>query len=153
MQPAETRQDAYIISSDPALLQLNVIHRYLSEDSYWAKNIPFDIVRRSVDNSLCFGVYHEGIQVGFARIITDRATFGYLADVFILPAHRGQGLSKRLMEAILSHPELQDLRRMALLTEDAQGLYKQFGFNVYEYPERFMSRRIGPVYEKYPTAP
>ncbi|AWO00238.1 GNAT family N-acetyltransferase [Chitinophaga alhagiae] len=153
MQPVETRKGAYLISSDPALLQLNVIHQYLSEDSYWAKNIPLDIVRRSVNNSLCFGVYHEGIQVGFARVITDRATFGYLADVFILPAHRGQGLSKRLMETILSHPDLQDLRRMALLTEDAQGLYAQFGFNVYEYPERFMSRRIGPAYETYKTAP
>ncbi|MGX5817282.1 GNAT family N-acetyltransferase [Chitinophaga lutea] len=142
----ELMTNGYLISDDRTLLQLPVIHRYLSEDSYWAQNVPMEIVEKSVQNSLCFGVYAGGEQVGFARVITDYATFGYLADVFILPAHRGKGLSKRLMDLILSHPELQSLRRFSLMTQDAQSLYSQFGFSVWEYPERFMARRMNPGY-------
>lgn len=151
MQPVEAQRGAFRISADPALLQIDVIHQYLSEDSYWAQGVPRSIVETSIANSLCFGVYHENKQVGFARVITDRATFGYLADVFILPDFRKQGLSKWLMEVILAHPELQTLRRLALLTQDAQGLYTQFGFTVYDYPERFMCRRIGPAYTETKT--
>lgn len=146
MQPVTEQRGPFKISTDTTLLQRAVIHRYLAEDSYWAQGVPMEIVERSIANSLCFGIYHEGVQVGFARVITDRATYGYLADVFVLPAFRGQGLSKWLMEVILAHPELQTIRRMALLTQDAQGLYAQFGFVTFEYPERFMVRRFEVSY-------
>ncbi|WP_298710643.1 GNAT family N-acetyltransferase [Chitinophaga sp.] len=145
-QPLEATKGNYRITTDKQALQLPVIHRYLSEDSYWAQDIPVSLVETSIEHSLCFGMYHEGEQVGFARVVTDYATFGYLADVFVLPAHRGQGLSKWLMEVILSHPGLQQLRRMMLMTQDAQGLYEQYGFTVWEYPERCMSKRIGESY-------
>jgi len=146
MQAFEAQRNAFLISDDPNRLQIQVIHKYLSEDSYWAQGVPMSIVEKSIANSLCFGVYHEGQQIGFARMITDRATFGYLADVFILPDFRKQGLSKWLMEVILAHPELQTLRRMCLMTQDAQGLYAQFGFHVFEFPERFMVRRFEVTY-------
>ena len=136
-----------MISTDKSLLQIDVIHSYLSGESYWAEHIPRDLVEKSVENSLCFGIYEEnGQQVGFARVITDFATFAYLADVFVLQNRRGLGLSKWMMEVILSHPGLQQIRRMMLMTLDAQGLYSQFGFTVWEYPERCMSRRIGKTY-------
>ena len=131
----------YEISDDPARLDLGVIHRYLSEESYWARRIPRELVARSMAHSLCLGAYAEGEQVGFARVVSDRATFAYLADVFILPAHRGRGLSKRLMAAITAHPELQGLRRWMLATADAHGLYRQHGFTALAKPERFMERR------------
>ncbi len=131
----------YEISNDPKRLDLDVIHRYLSEDSYWAQGIPREVVERAVAHSLCFGVYAGSEQVGFARVVSDRATFAYLADVFILPAHRGQGLSKRLMSAVAAHPELQGLRRWMLATADAHGLYHQHGFAALAKPERFMERR------------
>ena len=126
----------YLVSTDTGWLDLDVIHSFLSEHSYWAKGIPRDVVARSVANSLCFGVYalidsggdHPRRQVGFARVTTDRATFAYLADVFVLPEHRGRGLSKRLIETILAHPDLQGLRRWLLATADAQALYQKFGF-------------------------
>lgn len=134
---ADMLPEGYAISSDPGLLDLNVIHGFISQ-SYWAKGIPRDLVERMVKNSFCFGVYHQAAQVGFARIITDRATFAYLADVFILPEHRGKGLSKALVQAILAHPDLQGLRRWMLVTLDAQSLYEQFGFKAVEHPERYM---------------
>ena len=120
-------RDDYTISSEPGRLDLDVIHNYLTR-SYWAEGVPREIVARSIANSICFGIYHGADQVGFARVITDRATFAYIADVFVLENHRGQGLSKRLMEVILAHPELQRLRRWLLATRDAQGLYAKFGF-------------------------
>lgn len=123
-----TRTQAYEISTDYDRLQVGLIHQYLSQHSYWAQNIPLAVVERSLQHSLCFGVYAPDGQVGFARVITDRATFAYLADVFILPAHRGKGLSKQLMEAIHEHPDLQQLRRWVLFTRDAHGLYAQFGW-------------------------
>ena len=145
----------YLINTDPAWLDLDVIHAFLSEHSYWARGIPRDVVTRSITNSLCFGVYsveNNGSnpnrrQVGFARVTTDRATFAYLADVFILPEHRGQGLSKRLMEAILIHPDLQGLRRWMLATADAHELYRGFGFTSLAQPERFMQRHDPDVYK------
>src|SRR5580700_4752433 len=126
----------YLISADPTKLDLDLIHKFLSEHSYWARGIPRDVVARSIANSLCFGVYSvenkasnpSRRQVGFARVTTDRATFAYLGDVFILSEHRGRGLSKRLMEAVLAHQDLQGLRRWMLATADAHELYRKFGF-------------------------
>lgn len=118
----------YTISTDKSRLDLTMIHQFLSQEAYWCLNIPKDIVQRSIENSLCFGVYQEEQQVGFARVITDYATFAYLADVFILPEHRGKGLSKQLMAEIMADSRLQGLRRWMLITFDAHGLYSQFGF-------------------------
>jgi GNAT superfamily N-acetyltransferase len=135
----------YLISTEPSWLQLDVIHRFLAEKSYWARGIPPEIVARSLVNSLCFGVYaaEESValrQVGFARVTTDKATFAYLSDIFILPEHRGKGLSNRLMEAIVAHPDVQGLRRWLLATADAHGLYRKFGFTPLSQPERLMER-------------
>ena len=131
-------QAGYIISTDKSLLDINAIHQFLSTDSYWAKNIPLTTVQKSIEGSFCFGMYHDHQQVGFARVITDKATFGYLADVFIAEAHRGKGLSKWLMQTIMDHPELQEFRRWVLATKDAHALYEQFGFEPLSNPERFM---------------
>jgi GNAT superfamily N-acetyltransferase len=130
----------YSISDDATKLNIQVVHQYLSTESYWAKHIPFETVERAIQNSLCFGVYHQQEQIGFARLITDKATFAYLADVFILPAHRGKGLSKWLMQVIHTHPATQGLRRMVLATRDAHTLYEQFGWTRFapEQLERFM---------------
>ena len=128
------------IDTDKARLDLDVIHGFLSA-SYWSPNVPREIVRRAIDNSLCFGVYIGDAQVGFARVITDLSTFAYLADVFILEAYRGRGLSKRLMDAIVSHPQLQGLRRWTLITRDAHALYARYGFTPLATPDRFMERR------------
>ena len=128
----------YTISTDKTKLNLKVIHRFLSQEAYWCLNIPFDIVQRSIENSLCFGVYQGDNQVGFARIVTDHATFGYMADVFILPEHRGKGLSKQLVAFIMAYPPLQGLRRIMLVTRDAHGLYQQFGFMPIDTPENTM---------------
>jgi N-acetylglutamate synthase-like GNAT family acetyltransferase len=128
----------YLISTDKSLLNFDVIYNYLDKESYWAKGIPVEKLKTAIDNSLCFGIYSNNEQVGFARVITDKATFGYLADVFILPGFRNIGLSKWLMQTIMNHPELQGLRRWSLATADAQGLYSQFGFEAITYPERWM---------------
>ncbi|MGI4875307.1 MAG: GNAT family N-acetyltransferase [Janthinobacterium lividum] len=129
----------YTISTDPARLDVAAIHRFLSEESYWAKNIPLATVERAVANSLCFGVYGPGGELaGFGRVVTDRATFAWLCDVFVLPPHRGQGLSKQLVAAVLAHPELQGLRRHLLATLDAHGLYEQAGYTPLRYPERWL---------------
>lgn len=133
---AQTRGD-YVVSSDPARLDLHAVHAYLSR-SYWAAGIPFEVVERAAANSLCFGVYHGAEQVGFARVITDRATFAYLADVYVLEAHRGQGLARWMMEVILAHPALQGLRRFMLVTRDAHGLYARFGFHAPADPSGIM---------------
>jgi GNAT superfamily N-acetyltransferase len=143
-----TMQSAYTITTDHSQLDLPLIHRYLSEDSYWSKGIPMEIVRRSIENSLCFGVFQDENQVGFARVISDFASFAYLADVFILPEHRGQGLSKMLLQSIHEHPEFQGLRRWMLATADAHGLYRQFGWKELAAPERFMERHNPDVYKK-----
>ena len=139
--------EGYSISSDSALLDLEVIHGFISQ-SYWAKAIPKNLVERMVKNALCFGAYHHQAQVGFARIISDYTTFAYLADVFVLPEHRGKGLSKALMETIIAHPDLQGLRRWMLVTLDAHGLYEQFGFKPLTHPERHMEIVDHGMYEK-----
>ena len=117
-----------------------MIHRYLSEESYWAKGIPRQVVERSIENALCFGAYEDGKQVGFARVVTDYAVFAYVGDVFVLDSHRGRGVSKMIMSAIMAHPSLQGLRRWSLLTTDAHGLYRQFGFSELANPEKHMER-------------
>ncbi|MBL8193625.1 MAG: GNAT family N-acetyltransferase [Blastocatellia bacterium] len=126
-QIIEVVQENFMISTDKSKLDLSVIYVFLTK-SYWATNIPIHIVKKSIENSLCFGVYDRGKQVGFARVISDYATFAYIADVFILPENRGNGLSKFLMQTIKTHPELQNLRRWMLATRDAHTLYEKFGF-------------------------
>lgn len=128
----------FSISTDKNLLEENVIYNFLSRESYWAKNIPREKVSRSIENSMCFGVYKNGHQIGFARVITDKATFAYLADVFIIDEYRRLGLSKWLVQTILAHPDLQTLRRWVLATSDAHELYKQFGFSPLAKPEVWM---------------
>ena len=137
---------AYVISTNAARLDIDLIQRFLANESYWARGIPRRVLEKAVQHSLCFGIYAERTQVGFARVVTDYATYGYIMDVFVLPAHRGQGLSKRLMECIMSHPDLQGFRRWQLGTLDAHGLYAQFGFTAPAHPERFMEKTDPDVY-------
>lgn len=128
----------YRISTNPDEMDLAVIHGFLS-NSYWAKGMPLAVLQKAIAHSLCFGVFTDSNQqVGFARVITDKATFAYLSDVFVLDAERGKGLSKWLMQSITAHPDLQGLRRFVLVTLDAHGLYEQFGFTPIAYSERFM---------------
>ena len=134
------------ISTDKSKLDIDMIHKFLIEDSYWAQTRTFEQTRTAIENSICFGVYLNDRQVGFARVVSDRATFAYLGDVFILDEFRGRGLSKRLMEAIVSHPELQGLRRWLLATKDAHGLYEQFEFAPLRLPERWMERTAPDAY-------
>ncbi|NCI45137.1 GNAT family N-acetyltransferase [Sediminibacterium soli] len=146
----EATRNEYTISTDSAKLDIAVIHGYLSNDSYWAQHIPIETVQRSINHSLCFGLYAADRQVGFARVVTDRATFAYLADVFILPGHRGKGLSKWLVSEIHAHPDLQGLRRWLLGTKDAHGLYRQFGWTSIpeEIAGRFMQLHNPDVYSR-----
>jgi len=143
----EISDHGMVFSDDPQKLDLIKIRHYLSTQSYWAQNVPIEVVKRSIDNSLCFGVYNsEGVQIGFARWITDKATFAYLADVYIEEVYRGQGLSKKLMSLMLFHKDLQGLRRYMLATQDAHGLYAQFGFKAIEHPDRLMAIVIKDAY-------
>jgi GNAT superfamily N-acetyltransferase len=128
----------YKISTDKALLDVDMIYNYLNDESYWAQGIPREKLEKAIANSLCFGVYEGDKQVGFARVITDNATFAYLCDVFILTAFRKKGLSKWLVQTIINHDDVQGLRRWSLATADAQGLYNQFGFTQIIKPERWM---------------
>lgn len=144
----EVRRDPFLISTDKEKIDVALVHRFLSESSYWAKNIPLEVVLTSIENSVCFGVYEGGNQVGFARATTDKATFGYVGDVFILEAYRGRGLSKWLMQSILAHPELQGFRRWILATADAHGLYAQSGFKPLAKPERWMELHHPDVYSR-----
>ena len=133
-------RDEFVISTDKDRLQTDLIHKFLIEESYWANKRTFEQLKRGIDNSLCFGVYRGDEQIGFARVISDLATFAYVGDVFILKEFRGRGLSKWLMETIVSHPDLQGLRRWILATKDAHGLYEQFGFEPLKFPDRWMER-------------
>jgi GNAT superfamily N-acetyltransferase len=139
--------DAYEISTDPARLEISFIHEFLRQ-SYWARNIPREVVERSIRHALCFGAFLQGRQVAFARAVTDRATFVYVADVFVDPAHRGRGVSKQLMRAILEHPDLQGVRRFLLATKDAHGLYQQFGFKPVPNPQDFLTIHFPDIYQK-----
>jgi len=138
--------DGYTISDDPARLDLDRVHAFLSQESYWALGIPREIVERTVRHSLTWGVYRGAEQVGFGRVISDKATFAYLCDVYIDAAHRGRGLSKALVAAILAHPDLQSLRRWMLVTADAHQLYEQFGFTAPQHPERYMEIHRPEIY-------
>jgi GNAT superfamily N-acetyltransferase len=144
----ERHHNGFHFSTDKTLLDLHYVHAFLSVRSYWAAGIPLDIVQRSVKNSLCIGIYENQKQVGFARVVTDLATFGYLADVFIDEAYRGKGLSKELVAFILSFDELKSLRRMILATRDAHGLYAQYGFNPLKSPDRFMEIARPDIYKQ-----
>jgi GNAT superfamily N-acetyltransferase len=140
---------SYEISTDRARLDIPRIHRFLSTEAYWAPGVPLDVVERSIANSVCFGVYAaDGEQVGFARVVTDRATFAWLADVYIESAHRGHGLGKRLVATVLDHPELQGLRRWMLGTADAHELYRRFGFDGLKEVRRFMARETGAAADR-----
>ena len=136
----EQRDGDILVSTDPARLDLDVIHAFLSQ-SYWAAGIHREVVERSIRHSICFGAFDGERQVGFARVISDRATYAYVADVFVLAGHRGRGIGKRLMACITAHPELQRLRLWTLFTRDAHGLYRQYGFGEARYPGRLMEKR------------
>jgi len=138
-------REGYRVSTEKAALDEDVIHRFL-EGSYWARGIPRAIVERSIRNSLCFGLYAGNAQVGFARVVTDGATFAYLADVFVLEEHRGRGLASWMIECVLAHPDLQGLRRWSLATLDAHGLYRRFGFQTPAHPELLMEIVRAGVY-------
>ena len=148
----ELRKNGFLISTNPALLDLKAIHRYLSQESYWAQHIPADVVARALQNSLVFGLYENETQIGLARLITDRAVFAYICDVFVLPEFRGKGLSKWLMRGMLAHPDLQNLRKWMLATKDAHGLYAQFGFTPVAAPDRLMERSNPNAYQKKPQS-
>lgn len=136
----EQQQGKYTISTEREKLDIAVIHNFISTQSYWGVGRPVEVVQKSIENSLPFGIYHGDELVGFARIVTDYATFAWIADVFVLEEHRGKGLSKWLMEVILNHPELQGFRRWVLATKDAQELYRKYGFQELKRPERWMER-------------
>jgi GNAT superfamily N-acetyltransferase len=149
-EAVEHRRGEFLISTDRERLNLDVIHTFLA-NCYWAKGIPREVVARSIEHALCFGIYDvSGAQVGFARVVTDSATVAYLGDVFVLESHRGRGLSKWLMECIVQHPALQNLRRWILLTRDAHGLYSHFGFTPLKAPERYMELHRPDVYDPAP---
>jgi GNAT superfamily N-acetyltransferase len=132
-------KDIFTISDEFEHLQLEVIVEYLAR-AYWSNQRPRAVIEKSLKHSLCFGVYENQTQIGFARVVTDHATFAYLADVFILESHQGHGLGKWLVQTILEHPDLQGLRRWILATRDAHGLYAQFGFTALENPDRYMTK-------------
>jgi N-acetylglutamate synthase-like GNAT family acetyltransferase len=136
----------YSISTDVEAMDLDAVHAYLAR-SYWARGIPRDLVARAMRGSLCFALFHDRVQVGFARVVTDRATFAYLADVYVLEEHRGRGLGQWLMEVVVAHPDLQGLRRFALATRDAHGLYAKLGFTPLQHPEFFMEINRPGLYE------
>jgi GNAT superfamily N-acetyltransferase len=141
----EWHRDGYTISTDPARLDLDAIHRYLSQEAYWSLGIPRETMERSFAGALCFGLYRDDEQAGFARVVTDRAVFAYMGDVFVLEEHKGQGLGKWLVETLLSHPDLQGLRTFILGTHDAHTLYERFGFAVPEIEGRWLVRSVAPA--------
>ena len=146
MQIVEHRRGEFLITCDKSRMRVEAVHDYLV-GSYWAEGIPRDTVERSIAGSHCFGVFQGSRQIGFARVISDLATYAYLADVYVLPEFQGQGLGKWLMACIRSHPDLQGLRRWGLSTRDAHGLYAQFGFQPLAFPERMMEILQRDVYK------
>ncbi len=142
----EVRRDDYLISTDRELLDVAAIQRFLTEDSYWARERTIEQTETAIANSICFGVYADGRQIGFARVVSDNATFAYVGDVYIIDDYRGRGLSKWLMEVIVAHPDLQGLRRWVLATRDAHGLYEKFGFHQLVHPDRWMERPAPNAY-------
>jgi GNAT superfamily N-acetyltransferase len=141
-------RDGFTVSTDPARLDVAAIYDFLYNKSYWAQGVPFEVVKKALANSLSFGLYAGAEQIGLARVITDRATYLYLCDVYVLESRRGHGLGRWLIECVVAHPELQGLRRMSLVTADAHGLYAQFGFVALATPERYMEKRDPDVYRR-----
>ena len=139
------------VSTNRARLDVGLIHRYLAQESYWSPGIPRELVERAIEHSFCFGAFDGEAQIGFARVITDFATFAYVADVFVIASHRGRGVSKAIMRAIREHPRLQGLRRWHLVTRDAHGLYEQFGFRALAIPERHMESTVANAYSAPPA--
>jgi GNAT superfamily N-acetyltransferase len=137
-----------IVSHDAALLDIPLIHRFLCEESSWAQGIPYAVVEKSIRHSLCFGAYENDAQVGFARVVTDRACFAYLADVFTVTSHRGRGISRLLVEAVLTHPDLQHLRRFNLATSTASGIYAKYGWTPLSSPDIHMERYQPDAYAR-----
>ena len=146
MAEIDIHKDNFSISTDQNKLDKEAIHHFLSTKAYWCLNIPRETVERSIENSLCFGVYEGTTQVGFARVISDRATVAYLGDVFIIEEYRGRGLSKWLVETIMQHPDLQGLRRWILLTGDAHELYRQYGWTSIADPDKWMELHRKNIY-------
>jgi GNAT superfamily N-acetyltransferase len=145
-----TDLNEYEISTDTNRFDLAAIHDFLGR-AYWSPGVPLAVVKRAIEHSLCFGVFHCGGQVGFARVVTDRATFAYLADVYVLEAHRSRGVAKKLIRCIMDHEDLQGLRRFMLATRDAHALYAQFGFVPLARPERMLEKHDADVYTRVPT--
>ncbi len=142
----ELSQGEFTINTDKELLDVDAIQRFLAEDSYWARDRTLEQTKTAIENSICFGMYHDGKQIGFARIVSDCATFAYVGDVYVIEEFRGRGLSKWLMETIIAHPDLQGLRRWVLATRDAHSLYEKYGFHSLSYPERWMERPAPNAY-------
>lgn len=143
---SDIHKGEYTISTDKERLDLDVIHKFLSEESYWAGERTLEQTKTAIENSICFGLYRGDNQIGFARVVSDKATFAYIGDVFVLSEYRGQGLSKWLMQVIVDHPELQGLRRWVLATRDAHGLYEQFEFAPLRHPDRWMEKTAPNAY-------
>jgi GNAT superfamily N-acetyltransferase len=142
----EVRKEAFTISTDRSRLDVEAIHRFLHEESYWARERTLEQTKTAIENSICFGLFYGDEQIGFARVVSDKATFAYVGDVFVIEDYRGKGLSKWLMQVIVEHPDLQGLRRWVLATKDAHGLYEQFGFAPLRFPERWMEKTAPNAY-------
>lgn len=143
----EHHRGRFTVSTDPAKLDIDAIHEFLT-NCYWSEGIPKEIVKRAMKHSLCFGLYDNTRQIGFARVISDFTTYAYLCDVYILEPFRGKGLGTWLMSCVVKHPDLQGLRRFTLLTRDAHGLYQKFGFTAMKDPSRYMEIRVADIYKK-----
>ena len=148
---AEWKKDSWVITTDPARQDVDAIHAYLTR-AYWCEGIPREVVERAVRNSLCFGLFDGAAQVGLARVVTDYATYAYLCDVYVLESHRGRGLGKWLIECVMTHPQLQGLRRFNLATRDAHALYAQFGFQPLRQPEVHMEKHKPDIYKTAATS-
>ena len=142
----EEIREEFVISTDRSRLDVDAIQRFLAEESYWARERTSEQTRTAIENSICFGLYHGTRQIGFARVVSDHATFAYVGDVYIIEEFRGRGLSKWLMDVMVNHPDLQGLRRWVLATRDAHTLYEKFGFKELVYPERWMERPAPDAY-------
>ena len=142
----EVRHEEYLISTDKARLDVDSIQRFLAEESYWAQERTIEQTKTAIENSICFGLYLGERQIGFARVVSDKATFAYVGDVYVINEFRGRGLSKWLMNVIVGHQELQGLRRWVLATRDAHGLYRQFDFAELRFPERWMEKTAPNAY-------
>ena len=148
----DQRRGRFVLVTDSSRMDVDAVHRYLAEESYWSPGIPRALVARSIENSLCFGVFDEGRQISFARVITDRTTYAYLCDVYVLDGYRGQGLASWMLEAIDAHPDLQGLKRWSLVTRDAHPLYLKHGWVTPSNPGGYLERRVPDIYRRAAAA-